>query len=55
MKVELSANRKGKGFEGAVINSSFPVGAGNYRNAGGNVIIGCKKGTLLTVFNIIGE
>ena len=36
----------------AEITNSFPLGAGNYRNAGENIIIGCKKGVLLTVFNL---
>ncbi len=39
-------------LEGTEINNSFPVGAGNFRNPGENVIIGCKKGILLTVFNL---
>jgi thiamine pyrophosphokinase len=40
-------------LDDAEIANSFPLGAGNYRNAGENVIIGCKKGILLTVFNLL--
>ena len=39
-------------LSGAEITNSFPIGAGNCRNTGENVIIGCKKGILLTVFNL---